>query len=341
MNIEELLARLQVALALRKEWIDNSHQSAFRLFNGFIEGFPDLAIDVYARTLVIFNFANPPDAIQTPITATTNYLCDVLSWIQSVVVKTRFSEDISAKHGLLIRGDKTDSRVLEHEVWYAVDLQRNSDASLYLDTRSLRHWIIQHASGLRVLNTFAYTGSLGVAAKAGGARQVIHLARSRKFLNLAKISYSLNGFQVQRSDFLCEDFFPYTSRLRRSGQQFDMVFLDPPFFSLTSAGRVDLNKEYNRLVNKIRPLVADRGILVAINNAIFVSGSTFIRQLEELCQDGYMTIEELIPVPADFSGFVETRGDSFPTDPTPFNHPTKIAVLKITKKDLGVKGSSE
>lgn len=331
MEAKEVLERIQAALELRKSWFDNQSYSAFRLFNGFIEGYPDLAIDVYARTLVLFNFVNPPEIIQDLIPLVIEYLCNMLPWIQSVVVKTRFTEDVAARHGLIAQGEKPDFRIREHGVWYAIDLQMGSDASLYLDTRELRGWIIQHAAGRRVLNTFAYTGSLGVAAKAGGAQQVVHLDRNRKFLNLAKTSYRFNSFPVQKSDFVSQDFFPWTSRMRRSKQRFDMVFLDPPFFSLTAEGRVDLDKDYSRLINKVRPLVETGGILVVINNALFVSGSTFFHQLKGICQDGYLSIEKLIPVPADFSGFTETHQNYFPTDPAPFNHPTKIAILRVMK----------
>jgi 23S rRNA (cytosine1962-C5)-methyltransferase len=331
MNINEFLILLQKASVLRSGWMDERHLSAFRLYNGFIEGFPDLAIDIYARTAVIYNYANPSDVILELINPISNFLNDLYPWIQTVVVKTRFSPDLSARHGLVVYGEQIDARVRELGIWYAINLQLTSDSSLYLDTRYLREWIKQYAENKLVLNTFAYTGSLGVAAKAGGARQVIHLDKSRKSLNLAKTSYLLNGFPIIKTDFLSEDFFIWTSRLRRSKQRFDMVFLDPPFFSQTSAGKVDLNTQYSHLVNKIRPLLVENGYIIAINNALFVSGSTFITQLEEICLDGYLRIEELIPVSPDFSGYPEMRLGSFPADPQPFNHPTKIAVLKVLK----------
>jgi 23S rRNA (cytosine1962-C5)-methyltransferase len=85
------------------------------------------------------------------------------------------------------------------------------------------------------------------------------------------------------------------------------------------------------LINKIRPLIAHNGYLVAINNALFVSGADYIRELEALCSDEYLTIDELIPVPDDSVGYQQRTAPV--TDPTPFNHSTKIAVLKIRRKD--------
>jgi 23S rRNA (cytosine1962-C5)-methyltransferase len=331
MNFHELLVTIQKAAVLRSDWMDDLHHSAFRLFNGFVEGFPDLAIDIYARTAVIYNYANPPDSILDLIAPLSSFLRDCYPWIHAVLVKTRFSPDLAARHGLAMYGEQNDDRVREHGIWYAIDLRMTSDSSLYLDTRYLREWIKVHAENRHVLNTFAYTGSLGVAAKAGGASQVIHLDKSRKSLNLAKTSYLFNGFPINKSDFINEDFFTYTSRLRRSEQRFDVAFLDPPFFAQTSAGRVDLEKQYSRLINKIRPLIIEGGYIIAINNALFVSGRNFLSQLEELCQDGFLGIEKLIPVPPDFSGFPENRLGSFPADPQPFNHPTKIAILRVLK----------
>ncbi len=41
--------------------MDTRHEAALRIFNGFLEGKPDLAIDLYARTLVIHNYADQPE----------------------------------------------------------------------------------------------------------------------------------------------------------------------------------------------------------------------------------------------------------------------------------------
>lgn len=103
-------------------------------------------------------------------------------------------------------GQKANTRIVEHGVRYSVNLTMNQDASLYLDTRKLRKWALEHLDGKTVLNTFAYTGSLGVAARAGGAARVLQVDRSRDFLNVAKDSYTLNGFPIEKRDFLAEDF---------------------------------------------------------------------------------------------------------------------------------------
>ncbi len=332
MDRETILGLLKPALDARAGLFDERHESAFRLFNGFYEGYPDLVLDVYARTLVIHNYADPPEDGLPAVDEARLFLRSSLPWLRTVILKTRNSPHLDQRRGQVIEGDAPDRKVREHGVWYALDLTMNRDASLYLDTRNLRKWAIDHLAGATVLNTFAYTGSLGVAAMGGGAQRVVHLDLNRNFLNVAKASYTLNGFPIDKKDFISADFFPVISRLKRTEELFDCVFLDPPFFSTTSMGTVDLAAEGARLINKVRPLVADGGWLVAVNNALFLSGRDYMAMLEELCADGYLRVESLIPVPNDFTGYPETRVGKFVSDPAPFNHPTKIAVLRVKRK---------
>ncbi|MEW6093289.1 MAG: class I SAM-dependent methyltransferase [Chloroflexota bacterium] len=330
-NLTSLLAR---ACDARLPLFDPPHETAFRLFNGFLEGCPGLAMDVYASTLVVFNLAEPPEALGEAIHASIEFIPTRLPWLKTVLLKTHHAPRPEARRGRLLTGSAPDRKVHEHGVWYALDLTMHQDASLYLDTRNLRKWAIENLRGKSALNAFAYTGSLGVAAMAGGASRVVHLDLNLEFLNLAKTSYTLNGFPIRRADFIAGDFFAQVSRMKRSGACFDCVILDPPFFSTTPRGRLDLNTDSARLINKVRPLVNDGGWLVTVNNALYVSGKDYLSALEVLCADGYLKIVDLIPVPEDFTGFEETRIGIPVTDPSPFNHSTKIVVLEVRRKTI-------
>ena len=326
-----LTERLAAALAARADFLDSRHESAFRLFNGFSEGWPDLAIDLYGRTLVLHDYAeNILDGVRNMAVARGFYEAE-LPWIGAMLWKSRSGTTEEERKGKWLNEVEPDRRIREHGVWYALDLQANRDAGLYLDTRRLRGWLKERMGGARVLNTFAYTGSLGVAALAGGASRVVQLDLKRAFLNVAKTSCTLNGFPIRKEDFISGDFWPVISRLIKAGDLFDCVIVDPPFFAATAKGVVDLEKNQVRVLNKVRPLIADGGCLIAVNNGLYVSGAQFMAALEGICADGYLTVEELIPVDQDFT---QTRAGSEPvTDPRPFNHSTKIAVLRVRRKD--------
>lgn len=331
MSSQALIQILEKAIQVRTRFFDAQHESAFRLFNGFTEGYPNITLDIYGGTLVIHNYAEAPISNQIFIQENIEYLRSSLVWLHAGLLKARNGQTLQEKKGILIFGKKPDTKIKEHGVWYAIDLTMNRDVSFYLDTRNLRKWLIENLKGKSVLNTFAYTGSLGVAALAGGATNVLQHDLNRKFLNLAKESYTLNGLPIRKQDFLAADFFPIIAKLKNTTQTFDCVILDPPFFSSTSKGRVDQEKDSARLINKVRPLINDGGYLVAINNALYISGREYLQTLENLCQDGYLKVEEFIPVPEDCTGYNTVRKPI--TDPSPFNHSTKIAILKVRRKN--------
>jgi 23S rRNA (cytosine1962-C5)-methyltransferase len=334
MEHRPLLTLLAKAVEARASLFDAQHESTFRLFNGFTEGEPNLVVDLYASTLVIHHYADDLAQGQPLVEEAVKFLQEQFIWLRAGLVKTRNSQSQEEKRGQLLFGSTPDTKIKEHGIWYSVDLSMNRDASFYLDTRNLRKWLIDNLSGKTVLNTFAYTGSLGVAAQAGGAKRVVQHDLNRQFLNVAKTSYTLNGFPIHKQDFVAADFFSLVSKLKHTKERFDCVIIDPPFFSTTSKGKVDQVHESARLINKVRPLINDGGILIAINNALYVSGKEYIQTLEELCKDGYLRIEGLIPVPEDFTGYPETRTSIPITDPAPFNHSTKIAVLGVKRKDV-------
>src|ERR1700687_1992380 len=186
MKTEPLETLLENALSFRATLFDERHETGFRLFNGFTEGNPDLVVDLYAQTLVIHNSAHRPGHGLAFIRSAQHFLLARLPWIQTVVVKSRNSQDPREKRGNIAYGETPDRKMSENGIWYSIDPMINRDASLYLDTRNVRHWAAERLKEKSVLNTFAYTGSLGVAARAGGAARVVHLELNRKFLNVAK-----------------------------------------------------------------------------------------------------------------------------------------------------------
>ncbi len=331
--MSDLVARFTSALAHRLPRLPPPHTSALRLFNGYTEGFPRVAIDLYGTTLVLHD-AVGPTGDRAGMLAVIESARAAMPWLTAALWKRRESANQDERNGALLFGTGVGltRKVQEDGVWYTTRLMLNRDASLYLDTAPLRAWAKKELKGKRVLNAFAYTGSLGVAAMAGGAESVLHNDLNNAFLTVAKDSYALNRFPVARKDFWPGDFFDVIGRLKKE-PLFDCVFVDPPFFSVTEKGRVDLEQDMERLLNKVRPLIAHGGSLVAINNGVFVSGADFLKSLEAVCTGGYLTIGERIDVPEDFVGYPDTKQGALPVDPAPFNHSTKMAVIKVTRKD--------
>ena len=85
-SLEDILI---CALDARAELFDARHEAAFRLFNGFTEGWPTLAVDLYAQTLVLHDYSETPEQNQSTITAARQFYQLRLPWISAVLLKTR------------------------------------------------------------------------------------------------------------------------------------------------------------------------------------------------------------------------------------------------------------
>lgn len=332
MTPDDLKDRLQKSLHLRQEDHSLSESDAYRIFNGFYEGLPGLVVDCYANTILISNHSRQPESLNSPIEQISQFSSTEIPGIDSVLLKTRYSTDPEERKGRLLQGQALPQQITEHEIRYAIDLRLNQDDSFYPDTRNLRHWLLQNSNQKSILNCFAYTGSLGIAALAGAASAVVQNDINGEALSLAEKSYQLNNFN-QVMTILKRDFFSAVNALKKSEKLFDIVILDSPFFSSTRYGKVDLQKESVQLINKVRPLVAHEGRLIVINNALYVSGKQFIDEINDLCKTGYVAMESIITIPSDITGYPETITAKPPVDPAPFNHPTKICVLKVLRKD--------
>jgi 23S rRNA (cytosine1962-C5)-methyltransferase len=332
MTDNSLTCSLDKAFLARLSLLDPDNQSALRLFAGFYEGEPRLLADIFAGTLLLTAYCDSTGDAQVLLDAAQRFYQERIPWLSCVIQKQRPAKDTALRCGKISFGSEPAASIRENGIRYALELTVGQDASFYLDTRALRVWLKENSHGLDVLNTFAYTGSLGVAALAGGAARVVQVDRNAKTLGLARRSAMLSRLDLGRMKLRADDVFREIGNCKKRGLFFDLALLDPPFFSVTEKGKVDMVSESTRLINKLRPLIKDGGHLVAINNALFLPGREYLRSLESLCRDGWLEIERMLPVPEDITGFPETIVAKPPVSPDPFNHPTKIAILRVKRK---------
>jgi len=328
----ELSKTLEVCLELRLNDPTLSNTNVRRVFNGFYEGLPGLTVDLFGSTLVISEHVREREAQPEFHQKIARVFAGVLSGVQSVLLKQRHSKEPSKRQGELILGDQVATSVEENGINYALNLQLNQDSSFYPDTRSLRLWLSQQMRDARVLNCFAYTGALGIATLAGGAREVVQTDLNPEFLAVAERSKALNSCPGSMK-ILKQDFYPMAAGFKSQSQLFDCVILDAPLFSQTRRGRVDLLRNWHGLVNKVRPLVGHEGWLVAINNALFLPGSELMESVRKLTENEYLELSEVIPIPQDVTGYAQSIVAKAPADPAPFNHSTKIMIMRAFRKD--------
>lgn len=215
-----LSGRIAAALAAREELARSDQLDCYRLLHGWSEGCPGLEIDRYGGAVVIEHRADLAPLLPEVLAA-----LDAHRRFERVVARPRRLGGAP----VALRGALEPREVVcEDGLRFAVDLARAGNPGLYLDARPARRWLRTAAAGRRVLNLFAFTGSLGVAAAAGGARSVTHVDSHAGALEGCRRNSELNGIAVDRRDLARINIYQHLRRAQAGRQRYDGIILDPP-----------------------------------------------------------------------------------------------------------------
>lgn len=166
---------------------------------------------------------------------------------------------------------------------YLIDLEASATSSgLFLDQRETRRRLLgTDLRGRTVLNTFAHTGSLSVAAAQAGA-QTLTLDLSKRYLDWARQNLRANDLDPEEHDFIYGDALEWMDRLARKGRTFDLVLIDPPSSS-TAGGRNRTRwvaeRDLHALVERGARLCAPGGTLFVSTNLRRMRWPRFLEHL--------------------------------------------------------------
>jgi 23S rRNA (cytosine1962-C5)-methyltransferase len=318
-----LLAR---AIARREKLLgqlEAEETDCYRLFHGIAEGRPGLAVDRYGPILLFQTWREPLE--RGELESLHRAACGRLSRELHPVWNHRAKErnvPFSRFHDPQL-SESPEGRELGL-VYDVRPRHRGLDPLLFLDLRAARRRIRSAARGLSVLNLFAYTCGMSVAAAAGGAREVWSVDFSGRALSIGRRNLERNGLSVSEESHraIAEDVFAVARQLaglpvasRRRGvlrrferfepRTFDVVVLDPPRWSKGPLGAVDVVRDYPSLLKPALLAAAPGGRVLATNHAPEVSREDWVRVLKrtgEKCGRPLGNVEILEPE-ADFPSF--------------------------------------
>ncbi|EEH53035.1 uncharacterized protein MICPUCDRAFT_10880, partial [Micromonas pusilla CCMP1545] len=259
---------------------------AFRLVHGVSEGAPGVTIDRYGDALYVQSWREPIAEAE----------------LRDIAEAARAGEEEEEEEEENDDDENDDPAAFAFsELGLRYDFvppRRFGDPSLFLDFRPTRRWNAAAApKPVSVLNAFAYTCGVGVAAASAGASRVLNTDHSETYLRYGARNAALNDVAAATQS-LCEDFYPAARqlaglstpgrrrksdfgrggrgrgdkrRLKKSApikpESFDLVILDPPTLTKTSYGAVDIENDYQSLAKPAALCVSPGGVLVATNHS--------------------------------------------------------------------------
>ena len=251
-----------------KSWLKKEQVSAYRVYDADIPEY-NVAVDVYNDCAVIFEYAAPKEIeddvaqkrLQDVITLTAQQL-NIEP--ENIAVKVRKRQKGEAQYTSMDKQNRFEI-VEEFGAKFKVNLFDYLDTGLFLDHRLARRYIQENANGKRVLNLFAYTGSVSVHAALGGAKAVTTVDMSKTYLKWAEENFALNELKNTRFRFEQADCLKW---LEYAQGQYDLIFLDPPTFSNSKRMKeaFDVQRDHIQLLTWIKNILSPNGTLVFSNN---------------------------------------------------------------------------
>ncbi len=190
--------------------------------------------------------------------------------------------------------------ILENAIASEISFQSGYSQGIFLDQRDNRAEVRKRmAPGLKLLNTFAYTGAFSVAAAMAGA-ETTTLDLSQPYLDWAKRNFSHNALDPAAHHFCKGDTFHWLRRFAKQGRCFDGIILDPPTFSRDEKGKVfRVEEHFGELAALAADLLTPDGWLLCSTNCRNLALNDFQKQLRNAIRRPMTTRHS--PMPSDFT----------------------------------------
>ena len=282
-----------------------------RLFHATVEGRPGLTVDHYGQLILVQSFHDTLPASQ---------LAEVEAFYAAAFPGSELIyNDRSPANSRIANAVPPDRKELattrrefsELGVKYWVQARHDGqDPWLFLDLRAARRRVMAEAEGKSVLNVFAYTCGVGIAAAKAGARHVVNVDFAVSSLTVGRDNAKLNDLPV-RPRFVKSDAFAAMRQLAGIGQakmvrgkrmppfpelakhRFDLVFMDPPRYSKSPFGVVDLVNDYPALLKPALLCTHEGGTLICCNNVADVERQAWADQIVRSAEKAGRTVREM------------------------------------------------
>lgn len=264
-HVDALLAE---ALAWRGQLLDPA-DGCVRVFAGAPDGLPGLVVDRFGRLVVASDYdpAGPGEALVSVLEAAFAGCTILVRWRAAAAGELRVRwGGLPAPESLI---------AVEDGLRFEVRTDPRHDFGLFLDGRAARGRVRAVAAGGLVLNLFAYTCGFAVAARAGGARDVVNVDPEHDYLTWGRRNAALNDTDFRVVPDTGQAFLRRWRRRAERGtaEHFDVIVADPPAFGV---GRGD-----NRVLRKFWPELLESVAMAAPAHAFLLCNDKAYRGFDD------------------------------------------------------------
>jgi 23S rRNA (cytosine1962-C5)-methyltransferase len=273
---------LSDAIAYRGDLLQ-PEDACVRVAAGAADGLPGLIVDRFGRLVVGTDYdpAGPGEARMAALAEAFPGCSILLRWRATEgdrTLRLRWA-GIPAPEQIL---------ALEDGLRFEIRTDPKHDFGLFLDGRAARGRVRALASGGLVLNLFSYACGFGVAARAGGARDVVNVDPERSYLSWGRRNAALNGTDFRVIPDTAQTFLRRWRRRadRGAAEHFDLVIADPPAFGVGRGDSRVLRKFWPELLEAIAAMEPAAMVLLC-NDKAYRGYEDFAATVQAALGDAY------------------------------------------------------
>jgi len=286
--------RVRAAWEYRKKTVDTS---SCRLIFGEADFLPGLVVDKFSDVCVVQSLALGIDRLKPVILeALKNVLAEDGITLRGIYersdAKVREQEGMERFKGFLTEPFDTEVEIVENGVKYLVDIADGQKTGFFLDQKYNRLAVQKLCKNAKVLDCFTHTGSFALNAGIAGASSVLGVDASELATEQARKNAELNGLS-DTVKFQCADVFELLPELERTGEQFDVVILDPPAFTKSRNSVKNAVRGYREINIRGLKLVKDGGYLCTCSCSHFMTPELFTETIAQAARDAHVRLRQV------------------------------------------------
>lgn len=269
--------RIQKAYDLRKQLY--SGQNSFRVVYGESDDISGFVLDKYEDYCVA----------QFVSAGAENNKHDILDAVQEVInpkgimvrndSHLRKLENLTGENEIYSGKIPDDILITENDIKYYVNIKSGQKTGFFFDQRDNRKLFQKYCKDKKVLDCFTHTGSFGLNALKGGAKEVVFVDSSRPALEMANKNYEANGYK--NFNALVADAQEYICSHQAAEENYEVVNIDPPGLIKSKKDFHAGYKHYAKLNEQAIRLLKNGGIFATSSCSHHLSMSDFKKMLQE------------------------------------------------------------
>lgn len=289
-----LQMRVKNAWEYRKTTVDTS---SCRVIFGEADFLPGLVVDKYEDVLVVECLALGMEQFkETIVSLLKEELVKDGIKVRGVYERSdaneRTKEGLPKVKGFIGEEFDTNVEIKENGVRYLVDVVNGQKTGFFLDQKYNRLAMQRICKGKKVLDCFTHMGTFALNAGIAGAADVTGLDISEYAVQQANENARRNGLE-DTVHFRCANVLDELPKLAQSGEQYDVVILDPPAFTKSRQATKNAIKGYREINMKGLKLVKDGGYFATCSCSHFMTQELLAKTVKEAAKAAHKRLRQV------------------------------------------------